>query len=171
MAQSRPGDINDVVLDLMTYQAFIAGLSHLPDMIAAGGTTMQECLLRILTEACDSEFAFAAVSHPEDDTLRPFAWYPNTPPVALPQRIASPTLAALVRQGRHDVLVDGDAQAKMGVEGVRTALVVPYSNRGATCVLCVCNRDPDAYARPGLGMPYISHEVKMCQALLQLRPL
>ena len=63
MSQPRPGDINDVILDLMTYQAFIAGLSHLPDMIAAGGMTLQECLLRILVEACDSQLAFAADAH------------------------------------------------------------------------------------------------------------
>jgi len=171
MSQPRPGDINDVILDLMTYQAFIAGLSHLPDMIAAGGMTLQECLLRILVEACDSQLAFAAVYDPADETLRPFATYPSPLPVTLPERIDSPAMAALVKQGRHDVFTDPHGQKSAVAPGILTALVVPYKNRGAQCVLCVCNRDPDAYARPDLGVPYISHEVKMCQALLQLRPL
>ena len=45
-------DLSNLIVDLMTYQAFVAGLTHIPDMMANEGLTFQESLLRIITETC-----------------------------------------------------------------------------------------------------------------------
>lgn len=171
MNEDVAGNINDLVLDLMTYQAFVAAVTHIPDMMANEGLTFQECLLRVMVETCESEFAFAAIQSPTDGCLRPFATYPDPLPVALPRQLACPVLLRVVEHERSDVLIaDGDPERQI-VAGIRTALAVPYRNRGARCVVCVCNRNEDSFARPNLGIPYVSHEVKMCQALMQVRPV
>ena len=171
MLGPTPRDINNLIIDLMTYQAFIAGLTHIPEMMEAEGLTFQESLLHTLAETCESEFAFAAIHHPTDGSLRPFASYPNPLPIAMPDRIDSPVLQTAVEHERYDVVENTTEEGKHIVQGIRCALVVPYRNRGASCVLCVCNRNVEAYARPDLGVSYVSHEVKMCQALMELRPI
>jgi hypothetical protein len=165
------GDLNNLVLDLMTYQAFVAGITHIPEMMEGEGLAFQESLLRVLAEMCDSEFAFAAIHPPSDGVMRPFASYPSPPPVTIPERLDSPFLLAAVEHERYDMIKDGKEDAKQFLPGLSSALVVPYRHRGARCVVCVCNRDPESLARPGLGVPYISHEVKMIQALMELRPI
>lgn len=171
MPSASHGDINNLVVDLMTYQAFVAGLTHIPEMMAGEGLTFQECLLRVLAETCDSEFAFAAIHNPADGALRPFASYPTPTPVALPERLESPILQSVVARERSDMVSSDADPQRVLVPGIRTALLVPYRHRGAQCVVCICNRAPDSFARPGLGVPYTSHEVKMVQALLELRPI
>ncbi len=164
-------DINNLVLDLMTYQAFVAGLTHIPEMMEGEGLTFQESLLRVLVETCESECAFVVIRRPTDGALRAFAHYPSELPIAVPPTIDSPVLAAAIEQERCDVVEDTSRPGRAVLPGVRSALVVPYRQRGARCALCICNRDPNSYARPGLGVPYVSHEIKMCQALMELRPL
>ena len=171
MPAASHGDINNLVVDLMTYQAFVAGLTHIPDMMAGEGLTFQESLLRVLAETCDSEFAFAAIHSPVDGSLRPFVTYPNPTPVELPERLESPILEAVIAHERADMINTLVDPQRTVLPGVRTALLVPYRHRGAQCVVCVCNRAADSFARPGLKVPYTSHEVKMVQALLELRPV
>ena len=168
--QSHP-DINNLVVDLMTYQAFVAGLTHIHDMMLGEGLTFQESLLRILTETFESEFSFVAIQNADGGGLRRFASYPDPLPAEMPDQVASPLLLAAIKHERYDMVKDTSETGRQMAPGIRCALVVPYRNRGAQCVLCVCNRDPEAYARPDLGVPYVSHEIKMCQALLELRPI
>lgn len=165
------GDINNLVVDLMTYQAFVAGLTHIPEMMAGEGLTFQESLLRVLAETCDSEFAFAAIHNPLDGSLRPFAAYPKPTPVEIPERLDGPILQSVIARERADMVVGESDPQRLLLPGIRTALLVPYRHRGAQCVVCICNRAEDSFARPGLGVPFISHEVKMVQALLELRPI
>ncbi len=164
-------DLNNLIVDLMTYQAFVAGLTHIPDMMEGEGLTYQEALLRVLTETCDSELAFAAILDPPTGGLRVFASYPNPLPIALPTHLTAPFLQAVVKSGRYDIAADTSAAGKAIAPGIRCGFAVPYRHWGARCLVCVCNRDRDAYARPDLGVPYVSHEVKMCQGLLALRPI
>lgn len=171
MMRAGQRDIDNVILDLMTYQAFIAGLTHIPQMMEGEGLTFQECLLRVLVETCESELGFAGISHPGDGSVRVFAAHPNPLPVDLPGTLDSPVLRAAVEQGRCEVVEDTTRSGKEIAPGIRCALVVPYRNRGARCVVCVCNRNPASFARPDLGLPYVSHEVKMAQALMELRPI
>lgn len=171
MMRAGQRDIDNVILDLMTYQAFVAGLTHIPEMMEGEGLTFQECLLRVLVETCESELAFAGISRPGDGLVRTFASHPNPLPLALPEAIDSPVLRAALEQERCEVVEDTTRPGKKIAPGIRCALVVPYRNRGARCVVCVCNRSPDSFARPDLGLPYVSHEVKMAQALMELRPI
>ena len=170
MSTPHGEDITSLIVDLMTYQAFVAGLTHIPDMMTREGLTFQESLLRILTETCDSEFAFAAILDPVGD-LRVFACYPNPLPISLPAHLDSPFLMGVVERERHDIVTDSEAEGKRIAEGIRCAFAVPYRHWGAQCVVCVCNRSPESYARPALGVPYVSHEIKMCQGPLALRPI
>jgi hypothetical protein len=164
-------DFNNLIVDMMTYQAFVAGLTHIADMMEGEGLTFQEALLRVLTETCDSEFAFAAIHDPLNGRLRVFASYPNPLPIDMPQHVDAPFLNQIVQQERHDIVKDTSEEGKAIVPGVRCAFAVPYRHWGAHCIVCVCNRNPESYARPNLGVPYVSHEIKMCQALLALRPI
>ena len=164
-------DLSNLIVDLMTYQAFVAGLTHIPDMMANEGLTFQESLLRIITETCDSEFAFAAIQDPAQGKLRVFACYPNPLPIDLPAYLDAPFLLSVVEHERHDIVANTSAQGKSIAEGIRCAFAVPYRHWGAKCLVCVCNRSPESYARPALGVPYVSHEIKMTQGLLALRPI
>ncbi|MCE5215971.1 hypothetical protein LLH03_02965 [bacterium] len=165
------GDMSNLVVDMLTHQAFIAGLTHIPEMMEGEGLTFQESLLRVLVETCESEFAFAAIHTPADGTLRPFVSYPEPTPIEIPHQLDNAYLRAVVEAERHDTVRNGEDPGKQFLPGLRNALLVPYRHRGALCVVCICNRDPESYARPGLGVPFISYEVKMVQALLQLRPI
>ena len=171
MLGMHQADVNNLVLDLMTYQAFVAGLTHVPEMMASDGLTLQESLLRVLAETCESSVAFAAIRGGEAGSLRVFARYPNPSPINLPERFQSPAVGAVIDSGRPDMILDATKAGHEVAPGVATALVVPYINRGAHCVVCVCNRDADSFARPELGVPWTSHEMKMIQALVQLLPI
>jgi hypothetical protein len=164
-------DLSNLVLDLMTYQAFVAGLTHIPEMMASDGCSLQESLLRVVLETCDSEFAFAGILVPGGQGVRVFASYPSPAPVELPAEIRSPVLQSVIESHRPDMVRNTAEDGREIAPGIRCALVVPYTNRGAQCVVCVCNRDTQSFARPGLGIPYVSHEVKMIQALVELLPI
>lgn len=164
-------DLNNLVVDLMTYQAFVAGLTHIPEMMAADGCSLQESLLRVILETCDSEFAFAGIRAAGEEQVRVIASYPTPGPVELPAYLDSPLLKTVLDTSRPDMIRDTAAEGCGVAPGIRCALVVPYIHRGAQCVVCVCNRDTESFARPALGVPYVSHEVKMIQALMELRPI
>jgi hypothetical protein len=162
---------NNTVLDLMTYQAFIAGLTHIDDYMSGEYLTIDEALLKVLVEMCDSEFAFAAIHEVDRDEFRIFASYPSPLQVGIGQRIRSAFLDRVVANARYDI-INSETQGSLELfRGVRSALAVPYDNRGAKCVLCICNRDVASFARPDMGLPFVSHEIKMVQALLKLRPI
>ena len=171
MLGMNQADVNNLVLDLMTYQAFVAGLTHIPEMMATDGLSLQESLLRVLTETCESGFAFAAIRTGEDHHLRIIAKYYSAESIELPESFNSPAVNTIIDSGRPDMIFKANDNERQVTPGVNTALVVPYKNRGADCVVCVCNRNQDSFARPALGVPWTSHEVKMIQALVQLIPV
>jgi hypothetical protein len=161
----------NAVLDLVTYQAFIAGLTHIDEYMSGEFLTMDEALLKVVVETCDSEFAFAAIYEVPRGDFRVFATYPSPLQNGAGHRLESAFLARVVADRRSDIIANAAQGASELFPGVRSALAIPYENRGAQCILCVCNRDPQSFARPDMGLPYVSHEIKMCQALLKLRPI
>ena len=162
---------NNTVLDLVTYQAFIAGLTHIDEYMSGEYLTMDEALLKVIVETCDSQFAFSAVHEAARGEFRIFATYPSPLPVGLGLRVKSEFLERVVSGNRHDIISSAEQGTAEMFDGIKSALAVPYESRGAKCVMCVCNRDEGSYARPDMGLIFVSHEIKMCQALLKLRPI